>query len=147
MKTFEKKVMRYVFSNRMKTNMMFVGTINGCDFFGNSYFFGRLADNFFDKNKFNEVTLSRIVKDYMINPSDEKLVKPDFNITMGDNGLVLANFPISYDDENIVKVRCDYHYYKLFEKDVAYILDTKGMICLYDENKALIGVIAKVINH
>lgn len=35
---------------------------------------------------------------------------------------------------------------RLFEKDVAYILDTKGMICLYDERKSLIGVIAKVVN-
>ena len=148
MKTFEKKVMRFVFSNRMKTNMMFVGTINGCDFYGNSYFFGRLVDNFFDKEKFKEVALQKIVKDYMINPEDDKLIKPDFYITKGDNGLVLANFKICYDSGHapIAEVTCNYNYYKLFEKDVCYILDTKGMICLYDENRSLIGVIAKVIN-
>lgn len=44
------------------------------------------------------------------------------------------------------EVSCNYNYYKLFEKDVCYILYTKGMLCLYDERKALIGVIAKVIN-
>lgn len=147
MKQFEKKVMRYVFNNRMKTNMMFVGTINSVDFYGNSYFFGRLADNFFDKNKFKEVTLSRIVKDYMINPDDDKLVMPNYNITKGDNGLTLTNFKISYgDDATIVQATCDYNYYKLFEKDVTYILDVKGMICLYDENKNLIGFIAKVVS-
>ena len=149
MKTFEKKVMRYIFSNRIKTNMIFVGYINGLEYFGNSYFFGRLADNFFDKKKFKEVNLSRIVKNYMINPEDEKLINPNYNITKGDNRLVLANFKISYDNDNRVstEVSCDYHYFKLFEKDVFYILDTKGMICLYDENKSLIGVIAKVVNH
>ena len=148
MKQFEKKVMRFVFSDRMKTDMLFVGTIQSCDFYGNSYFFGRLSDNFFDKEKFKQVALDKIIKDFMINPSDDKLVKPDFNITKGDNGLVLANFSISYDgDHCIAQVTCNYDYYKLFEKDCCYILDTKDMICLYDERKSLIGFIAKVINH
>lgn len=143
--------MRFIFSNRMKTNMMFVGTINGCDFYGNSYFFGRLSENFFDKEKFKEVNLERIIKDFMINPSDDKLVKPDFSINFsimkGNSKLELINFKISYDDdETIEQATCNYNYYKLFEKDVAYILDTKGMICLYDERKSLIGVIAKVVN-
>ena len=149
MEQFEKKVMRFVFSNRMKTDRIFYGVINGCDFFGNSYFFGRLSDNFFDKEKFNKVALDRIIKDFMINPSEDKLIKPDFYITKGDNKLELANFKISYDSDHapIAEVACNYNYYKLFEKDVTYILDTKGMICLYDERKALIGVIAKVINY
>lgn len=136
--------MRFVFNNRMKTNMMFVGTINGCDFYGNSYFFGRLADNFFDKEKFKEVALEKIVKDYMINPCDDKLIKPNYNITKGDNGLALANFKISYGDDAIAQV--NYNYYKLFEKDVVFIYDTKNILCLYDENKALIGFIAKIVN-
>lgn len=148
MKQFEKKVMRYVFSNRMKTDMLFYGVINGCDFYGNSYFFGRLADNFFDKEKFKKVALEKIVKDYMINQADERLIKPEFNITKGDNGLALANFKISYDSDHApIEVTCNYNYYKLFEKDVCYIYDVKGMLCLYDENKALIGFIAKVVNH
>ena len=149
MKDYEKKVMRFVFNNRMKSDMLFYGVINSVDFYGNSYFFGRLEDNFFDKNKFKEVALSKIVKDFMINPSDERLVKPDFNITKGDNGLTLANFKICYNDDHrvLTEVSCNYNYYKLFEKDVCYILDTKGMICLYDERKSLIGVIAKVINY
>lgn len=149
MKDYEKKIMRFVFNNRLKTDMLFYGVINGCDFYGNSYFFGRISDNFFDKEKFKEVALQKIIKDWMINPSDDKLVKPDFNITKGDNKLELVNFKISYDNDNrvLIEVSCDYRYYKLFEKDVCYILDTKGMLCLYDERKALIGVIAKVINH
>ena len=149
MKTFEKKVMRYVFSNRMKTNMLFFGYVNGLEFFGNSYFFGRIADNFFDKKKFKEVALAKIVKDYMINPDDDKLVSTNYNIKKGDNGLVLANFSICYDNDHRVstEVSCDYHYFKLFEKDCCYILDTKNMLCLYDENKSLIGVIAKVVNN
>lgn len=98
----KKKVMRFVFTNRMKIDMLFVGTINGCDFYGNSYFFGRLAENFFDKKKFKKVSLDKIVKDYMINPGDDKLIKPDFNITKGDNGLVMANFKISYDNDHRV---------------------------------------------
>lgn len=141
MKTFEKKVMRFVFSNRMKNDRVFVGTINSCDFYGNSYFFGRLADNFFDKDKFKQVELKRIVKDFMIEPDDEKLVQPNFNITKGSDGLTLTNFKI---DDAIAT--CDYRYYKLFEKDCCYIYDTKNILCLYDENKSLIGVIAKVIN-
>ena len=149
MKQFEKKVMRYVFTNRMKTNMMFVGTINGCDFYGNSYFFGRLADNFFDKDKFKEVALKNIIKDWMVNPSDDKLVKPDFSITKGDNGLVLANFSICYDNDHgsMTEVTCNYNYYKLFEKDCKYIYDTKNILCLYDENKSLIGFIAEVVSY
>lgn len=148
MKDFEKKVMRFVFTNRMKTDMLFYGVIHGVDFYGNSYFFSRLSDNFFDKEKFKKVSLDKIIKDYMINPSDERLVKPDFNITKGDNGLVLANFKISYDSDHapIYEVSCNYNYYKLFEKDCMYIYDTKGMICLYDERKSLIGVIAKVVH-
>lgn len=148
MKDYEKKVMRFVFSNRLKTDMLFYGVINGCDFYGNSYFFGRLSDNFFDREKFKEVALSRIIKDYMINPSDERLIEPDFYITKGDNKLELANFKICYNNDHRVleTVTCNYKYYKLFEKDCFYIYDTKGMICLYDERKALIGVIAKVIN-
>lgn len=147
MKQFEKKVMRYVFSNRMKSDMLFYGVINGVDFFGNSYFFGRLSENFFDKEKFKKVALDKIVKGYMINPSDDKLIKPNYNITKGDNGLVLANFSISYDgDHCIAQVTCNYDYYKLFEKDCCYILDAKGVICLYDERKSLIGFIANVIN-
>ena len=152
MKTFEKKVMRYVFSNRLKTNMMFVGTINGVDFYGNSYFFGRLADNFFDKEKFKEVALQKIIKDFMINPSDDKLIKPyfniNFNITKGNIKLELINFKISYDNDHapIAQVTCNYDYYKLFEKDTCYILDAKNMLCLYDENKSLIGFISKVVN-
>lgn len=94
--------MRFVFNNRLKTDMLFVGTINCVNFYGNSYFFGRLADDFFDKKKFKEVALDKIVKDDMINPSDDKLIKPDFNITKGDNGLVLANFKISYDNDHRV---------------------------------------------
>lgn len=148
MKTFEKKVMQFVFNNRLKTDMLFYGVINGLDFYGNSYFFGRLADSFFDKEKFKEVALQKIIKDFMINPSDDKLIKPDFYITKGDSKLVLANFKISYDgDHAIEEVICNYDYYKLFEKDVCYILDTKNILCLYDERKALIGFIAKVINH
>ena len=148
MKQFEKKVMRYIFTNRMKSDMLFYGVINGCDFYGNSYFFGRISDNFFDKEKFKKVALDKIVKGYMINPSDDKLIKPDYNITKGDNGLVLANFSISYDGDHVIaEVSCNYDYYKLFEKDVAYILDTKGMICLYDERKSLIGFISKVVNY
>lgn len=149
MKDFKKKVMRFVFTNRMKTDMLFYGVIHGVDFYGNSYFFSRLSDNFFDKEKFKKVSLDKIIKDYMINPSDERLVKPDFNITKGDNGLVLANFKISYDSDHapISEVSCNYNYYKLFEKDCMYIYDTKGMICLYDERKSLIGFISKVINH
>ena len=141
MKDYEKKVMRFVFNNRLKTDMLFYGMINGCDFYGNSYFFGRLADNFFDKEKFKQVSLDKIIKDYMINPDDEKLVAPNFYIRKGDDGLVLANFHVESET-----VACNYNYYKLFEKDVCYIYDTKGMICLYDENKALIGVIAKVVS-
>lgn len=149
MKTFEKKVARFIFSNRLKTDMLFYGVINSVDFYGNSYFFGRLSENFFDKKKFKQVKLEKIVKDYMINPSDEKLVKPNFNVTMGNNGLTLANFKICYDNDHrdMTEVSCNYNYYKLFEKDVAFIYDTKNIICLYDERKALIGVIAKVINH
>ena len=148
MKTFEKKVMRYVFNNRMKSEMLFYGVINGCDFYGSSYFFGRLSDSFFDKEKFKEVALSKIVKDYMIEPDDDKLVEPDYNITKGDNGLVLANFSICYDnDRAIAEVTCNYNYYKLFEKDCKYIYDTKSILCLYDERKALIGFIAKVVNY
>lgn len=149
MKTFEKKVARFIFSNRMKTDMLFYGVINGCDFYGNSYFFGRLAENFFDKEKFKKVSLDKIVKDWMINPDDEKLIKPDYNITKGDNKLELANFKISYDNNHraLETVTCNYNYYKLFENDVCYIYDTKGMICLYDERKALIGVVAKVVNY
>lgn len=148
MKDYEKKVARFIFSNRMKTDMLFYGLINGIDFYGNSYFFGRLSDNFFDKEKFKQVALDKIIKDYMINQDDERLVNPDFNITKGDNGLVLANFKISYDNDHapIAEVTCNYNYYKLFEKDVAYIYDAKGMICLYDERKALIGFISKVVN-
>ena len=148
MQDYEKKVMRYVFSNRMKTDMLFYGYIQGLEYYGNSYFFGRLADNFFDKGKFKEVALEKIVKDYMIEPDDDKLVVPNYNITKGDNGLVLANFQISYDsDHAIEEVRCNYNYYKLFEKDVCYILDTKGILCLYDERKSLIGFIAKVVSY
>ena len=149
MKTFEKKVMRYVFSNRMKTDRLFYGVINECDFYGNSYFFGRLADNFFDKEKFKEVALSSIIKDYMIEPDDDKLVTPNYNITKGDNGLVLANFKICFDSDHtpIAEVTCNYNYYKLFEKDCCYIYDTKSILCLYDERKSLIGFIAKVINY
>ena len=149
MEQFEKKVMRYVFNNRIKTNMLFYGVINGCDFYGNSYFFGRLSDNFFDKEKFKEVDLGKIVKDYMIEPDDDKLVEPNYNITKGDNGLVLANFKISYDSDHapIAEARCNYNYYKLFEKDCNYIYDTKGILCLYDENKSLIGFIAKVVSY
>lgn len=139
--------MRYVFSNRLKTDRIFYGVVNGIDFYGNSYFFGKLADNFFDKEKFKEIDLSIIIKDFMVNPSDERLVVPNFNITKSDDGLVLANFKISYgDDAPIEEVACNYNYYKLFEKDVCYIYDTKGMICLYNERKALIGFIAKVVN-
>lgn len=147
MKDYEKKVMRYVFTKRLKTDMLFYGVIHGCDFYGNSYFFGRISDNFFDKEKFKQVKLERIIKDFMINPDDERLVIPNFNVTKG-HGLVLANFKISYDSDHapIEEVSCNYQYYKLFEKDVTYILDTKGMLCLYDERKSLIGVIAKVIN-
>lgn len=149
MKTFEKKVSRFVFTKRMKTDMLFYGVIHGVDFYGNSYFFGRLSDNFFDKEKFKKVSLDKIVKDYMINPDDERLVVPNFYITKGDNGLVLANFKISYDSDHapIAEVSCNYNYYKLFEKDAFYIYDTKGMLCLYDERKALIGVISKVVNY
>lgn len=149
MEQFEKKVMRYVFNNRMKTDMLFYGVINGVDFYGNSYFFGRLADNFFDKNKFKEVSLGKIIKDWMINPDDERLVKPDYNITKGDNKLVIANFKISYDSDHapIAEASCNYNYYKLFEKDVAFIYDTKSILCLYDERKALIGFIAKIMNY
>ena len=148
MKQFEKKVARFVFTNRMKSDMLFYGYIQGIQYYGNSYFFGRLSDNFFDKEKFKEVKLERIIKDFMVNPDDEKLIKPDFNITKGDNGLVLANFKISYDGVHcIAQVTCNYDYYKLFENDVAFIYDTKNILCLYDENKALIGFISKVINH
>ena len=148
MKTFEKKVMRYVFNNRIKTDMLFYGHREGVQYFGNSYFFGRLADNFFDKNKFKEVDLSKIVKDYMVEPCDDKLVEPNYNITNGNNGLVLANFKISYDgDRAIAEVSCDYRYYKMFEKDCEYIYDTKSILCLYDENKSLIGFISKVVNN
>ena len=148
MEQFEKKVARFIFSNRLKTDMLFYGVINGCDFYGNSYFFGRISDSFFDKEKFKQVSLEKIVKDFMINPDDERLIKPDYNITKGNNGLVLANFSISYDSDHsfMSEVSCNYDYYKLFEKDVCFILDTKGMICIYDENKNLIGVISKVIN-
>ena len=145
MKTFEKKVARFVFNNRLKTNMLFYGVINSVDFFGNSYFFGRLSDNFFDKNKFKEVNLSRIIKDYMINPRDDKLVKPDFSINFsiakGNRKLELINFKMPNGTVN-----CNYNYYKLFEKDTCYILDAKNMLCLYDENKSLIGFISKVVN-
>lgn len=149
MKDYEKKVMRYVFNNRMKTDMLFYGVINGCDFYGNSYFFGRLADNFFDKEKFKKVALEKIVKDLMINPDDDKLVEPNYNITKGDNGLVLANFKICFDSNHahIEEVSCDYNHYKLFEKDCEYIYDTKSILCLYDERKSLIGFIAKVISY
>ena len=149
MKDYEKRVSRFVFTNRLKTDMLFYGVINSCDFYGNSYFFGRLSDNFFDKEKFKEVKLKNIVKDWMINPDDDKLINPNFSITKGDNGLVLANFKISYDNghQALSEVSCNYKYYKLFEKDACYILDTKGMICLYDENKELIGFIAKVISY
>lgn len=148
MKTFEKKVMRFVFSNRLKTDMLFVGTIQGLDFFGNSYFFGRIADNFFDKEKFKKVALDKIVKYWMINPENNKLIKPRFTITKEKDKLVLVNFQISYDgDRAISESTCNYDYYKLFEKDTCYILDTKDMICLYDENKSLIGFICKAINH
>ena len=149
MEQFEKKVARYIFNNRMKSDMLFYGAINGVDFYGNSYFFGRLEDNFFDKEKFKEVALQKIVKDFMINPSEDKLIKPDFYITKGDNKLELANFSISYDNDHqaLEIVTCNYNYYKLFEKDCFYIYDTKNILCLYDENKALIGFIAKVINH
>lgn len=148
MEQFEKKVMRSVFNNRLKTDMLFYGVIHGVDFYGNSYFFGRLAENFFDKEKFKKVSLDKIIKDYMVNPSDERLIKPDFNVKKGDNGLALANFSICYDNDHthIAEVSCNYNYYKLFEKDVCYIYDTKGMLCLYDERKALIGVIAKVVS-
>ena len=78
----------------------------------------------------------------MINADDERLIKPYFNITKCDNGLVLVNFHVESET-----VACNYNYYKLFEKDVSYIYDAKGMLCLYDENKSLIGVIAKVVNH
>ena len=141
--------MRFVFTNRMKTDMLFYGVIHGVDFYGNSYFFGRLADNFFDKEKFKQVALEKIIKDYMVNPSDERLIKPDFNITKDDDGLVLANFKICYDNDHapIAEVSCNYNYYKLFEKDCMYIYDEKGMLCLYDENRSLIGVIAKIVNH
>lgn len=141
MKQFEKKVMRFVFTNRMKTDMLFYGVIHGVDFYGNSYFFGRLAESFFDKEKFKQVSLDKIVKDYMINPTNDKLIKPNFSITKGDNGLALANFHV--DSETVA---CNYNYYKLFEKDVCYIYNVKGMLCLYDEKKALIGIIAKVVN-
>lgn len=149
MEQFEKKVMRFIFTNRLKTDMLFYGVIHGVDFYGNSYFFGRISDNFFDKNKFKQVSLDKIIKDYMVNPSDERLVVPNFNITKGDDGLVLANFSICYDNDHtpIAEVSCNYNYYKLFEKDCAYIYDAKGMLCLYDERKALIGVIVKVVNH
>lgn len=149
MEQFEKKVARFIFSNRMKSDMLFCGVINECDFYGNSYFFGRLAENFFDKNKFKKVSLDKIVKDCMINTDDDKLIKPDFYITKGDNKLELANFKISYDSDHapIAEATCNYNYYKLFEKDCCYIYDTKGMICLYDERKALIGFIAKVLNY
>lgn len=148
MEQFEKKVARFIFSNRMKSDMLFYGVIHGCDFYGNSYFFGRISDNFFDKEKFKKVALDKIVKDWMINPSDDKLIKPNFNVTKGDNKSVLANFSISYDDDAPISyATCNYNYYKLFEKDTCYIYDTKGMLCLYDERKSLIGVIAKVINH
>ena len=140
--------MRYVFNNRMKTDMLFYGYIEGLEYFGNSYFFGRLADNFFDKEKFKEVALSKIVKDWMINPDDDKLVEPNYNITKGDNGLVFANFKISYDSDHapIAESTCNYNYYKLFEKECCYIYDTKSVLCLYDENKSLIGFIAKVVS-
>lgn len=148
MKDYEKKIMRFVFTNRLKTDMLFYGVINGCDFYGNSYFFGRISDNFFDKEKFKEVALQKIIKDWMINPSDDKLIKPDFNLTKGDNKLELINFKISYDNDNrvLTEVSCNYKYYKLFEKDCCYLYDVKGMLCLYDERKSLIGVISKVIN-
>ena len=148
MKTFEKRVSRFVFTNRMKTDMLFYGTINNCDFYGNSYFFGRLSDNFFDKSKFKEVALSKIVKDFMIEPGDDKLVEPNYNIAKGDKGLTLVNFKISYDSNHapIEEATCNYNYYKLFEKDCCYIYDTKSILCLYDERKSLIGFIAKIVN-
>lgn len=149
MKTFEKKVARFIFSNRMKSDMVFMGYVNGLEYYGNSYFFGRLADNFFDKEKFKKFELDKIVKDWIINPDDDKLIKPDFYITKGDNKLELANFKLSYDSDHapIAEVSCNYNYYKLFEKDVAFIYDTKSVLFLYDENKSLIGFIAKIVNY
>ena len=149
MKDYEKKLLKFTLNEKIKNNgRIFYGLVNDSVYYGNAYFFGLVKDNLLNIEKFEQIHIERLVTNELINVDESKLVKPNFNITKGDNKLALANFSISYDDDTPISyATCNYQYYKVFEKDVAYILDTKGMICLYDERKSLIGVIAKVINH
>lgn len=149
MKDYEKKLLKFALSEKIKNKgRIFYGLVNDIVCYGNAYFFGLVNNNLLNTEKFERIYIEKIVKDDMINPDDERLVAPNFNITKGDNGLVLANFSICYDNNHtpIAEVSCNYNYYKLFEKDCMYILDDKGMLCLYDEKKVLIGVIAKVVS-
>ena len=149
MKDYEKKLLKFTLNEKIKNNgRIFYGLVNDSVYYGNAYFFGLVKDNLLNIEKFEQIHIERLVTNELINVDESKLVKPNFNITKGDNGLTLTNFKVSYDSDHapIEEVSCNYNYYKMFEKDVCYIYDTKGMICLYDERKALIGVIAKVIN-
>lgn len=149
MKDYEKKLLKFTLNEKIKNRgRIFYGLVNDSVYYGNAYFFGLVKDNLLNTEKFEQIHIEKLITNDLINADDTKLIKPDFNITKGDNKLELVNFKISYDNDNrvLTEVSCDYRYYKLFEKDVAYILDTKGMLCLYDENKNFIGVISKVIN-
>lgn len=149
MEQYEKNLLKFALNEKIKNKgRIFYGLVNENVYYGNAYFFGLVRDNLLNIEKFEQIHIERLIKDEIINADENKLLEPNYNITKGNNKLVLANFSICYDNDHapIAEVSCDYRYYKLFEKDVCYILDTKGMICLYDENKSLIGVIAKVIN-
>lgn len=143
MKDYEKKLLKFALSEKIKNKgSIFYSLVNGSVYYGNAYFFGLVNNNLLDTEKFEQIHIEKLITNNLLNADDERLVAPNFNITKGSNKLVLANFHVESET-----VACNYNYYKLFEKDCAYIYDTKGMICLYDERKALIGVIAKVVNH
>ena len=150
MKDYEKKLLKFALSEKIKNKgSIFYSLVNGSVYYGNAYFFGLVNNNLLNTEKFEQIHIEKLITNNLLNADDERLVTPNFNITKGSNKLVLANFKISYDSDHapIAEVSCNYNYYKLFEKDCAYIYDTRGMLCLYDENRSLIGVIAKIVNH
>lgn len=149
MKDYEKKLLKFALNEKIKNKgRIFYGLVNDIVCYGDAYFFGLVNNNLLDTEKFEQIHIEKLITNNLLNADDERLIKPDFYITKGSNKLVLANFKICYDSNNRVSetVACNYNYYKLFEKDVCYIYDAKGMLCLYDERKDLIGVIAKVVS-
>lgn len=141
MKDYEKKLLKFTLSEKIKGARTICGSIMENKFYGNSYFFGRVSDSFFDDEKIGVVSLNKIINESLLNLHNEiKLEHPNYNITKdSDTKLTLANFKL---DDNEVSV--NYKYFKMFEKDVCYIFNYKYALYLYDENKSFIGLIALV---